>query len=323
MSGLQEPPTRSRPTRILLRILLLTLLVLAVGAAVWTSVTNQRIDLIEDVPAREIDLVDFTMVGEIRINVVTESGGGIPVILLHDRDVAGGVMLDDVAAGLGDRFQAVRLDLPGYGLSDRLPNEGPGHTVASMAQVVSAVIEERFAVPVVVLGTGLGGRVAAEVAVSSPDLVRGVVLVDVDFWEEDGWKEIFERLPWVGRAATFTFETGGRFATDVWTPNCGDGGWCPSQNQVAAREIATTIRGSTDSIRSFLRTLPSSLVPSDLSRITVPVAFVWSRDGDVPFDSVERVRQQLPDMTVSEVDVWKAHLESPGAVVDAVDMVSQ
>ncbi len=57
MSGLQEPPTRSRPTRILIRILPLALLVLAVGAAVWTSVTNQRMDLIEDVPAREVDLV--------------------------------------------------------------------------------------------------------------------------------------------------------------------------------------------------------------------------------------------------------------------------
>ncbi len=323
MKGLQEPPTPDHPSRVLLRILVLALMVLALGVAVWTSVTNQRIDLTEDVPAREIELVDFTMVGGMRVNVVTEPGGVVPVILLHDSDVAGGAMLDDVAAGLGGRFQAVRLDLPGYGLSDRLPGEGPGHTVASMAQVVTAVVEERFAIPVVLVGTGLGGRVAAEVAVSSPDIVRGVVLVDVDFWAEDGWKEIIERLPWVGRAATFTFETGGNFAMDIWAPNCATGGWCPSQDQIAARDLATTVQGSTDSIRAFLRTQPSSLVPSDLSDISVPVAYVWSRDGVVPFDSVERVKQQLSDMTVSEVDVWKAHLESPGAVIDAVDVVGR
>jgi len=129
-----------------------------------------------------------------------------------------------------------------------------------------------------------------------------------------------ERLPWVGRAVTFTFETGGRFATDIWTPNCADGGWCPNQNQIAAREIA--IRGSTDSIRSFLRMQPSSLVQSDLSGMSVPVVYVWSRDGN-PFDSVERVRQQLPDITVSEVDVWKAYLQSPGVVADAVDLVGR
>jgi pimeloyl-ACP methyl ester carboxylesterase len=302
---------------------MLVVLVLAAGLTVWTSVTNQRIDLIEDVPAREIELIDFTMVGNLRINVVTEPGGVVPVILLHDRDVAGGVTLDDVAGGLEGRFQAVRLDLPGYGLSDRLPSEGLGHTVASMAQVVSAVIEERFAIPVVIAGVGFGGRVAAEVAVSSPDLVRGVVLIDVDFWEEDGWIERIERLPWVGRAVTFSFETGGRFAKDMWAPNCAEGGWCPRQNQIAARGITTTIRGSTDSIRSSLRTQPSSLVPSDLAEIVAPVAYVWSRDGDVPFDSVERVKQELPDMTVSEVDAWQAHLESPGAVIDAIDMVGR
>ncbi|MFV1962570.1 MAG: alpha/beta fold hydrolase, partial [Acidimicrobiia bacterium] len=183
MTGLQKPPTRDRPSRILLRILALALLVLAVGVVVWTSVTNQRIDLTEDVPAGEIELDDFTVVEGMRVNVVTEPGGVVPVILLHDSDVAGGVMLDEVAKELGGRFQAVRLDLPGYGLSDRLPDEGPGHTVASMAQVVTAVVEERFSIPVVLVGTGLGGRVAAEVAVSSPDIVRGVVLVDVDFWK--------------------------------------------------------------------------------------------------------------------------------------------
>lgn len=321
MTGLSKPPTRDRPSRIVVRILMLVVLVLAAGVVVWTSVTNQRIDLIEDLPAREIELVDFTIVGGLRVNVVAEPGGEIPVILLHGRDVTGGAMFDAVVAELGDRFQAVRLDLPGYGLSDRLPDEGPGHTVASMAQVVTAVVDERFDTPVVLVGTGLGGKVAAEIAVSSPDIVRGLVLVDVDFWEEDGWKEIIERLPWVGRAATFTFETGGRFSEDIWAPNCATGGWCPSQDQIDVRGLTTTIRGSTDSIRAFLRTRPSALVPSDLADIVAPVSYVWSRDGDVPFDSVERVKQQLPEMTVSEIGVWKAHLESPAAVVDAIDAV--
>jgi hypothetical protein len=139
----------------------------------------------------------------------------------------------------------------------------------------------------------------------------------------DGWAEIVERLPWIGRAATFTLETGGRFAVDMWAPNCDTGGWCPSQEHLAARKIATTIKGSTDTMRSFLRTQPSALVPSDLSKITAPVGFVWSKDGDVEAESVDRVKVELPDMTVTEVDVWKAYLESPSAVSEAVDMVGR
>ncbi len=307
----------------MLRIFTVVIFGLVAGVVVWTSVTNQRVDLTEDVPSAAIELVDPSMVGDIRINVVTEPGGPVPVILLHERDLVASALWVEVGAGLSDEFQAVRIDLPGYGLSDRLPEEGPGHTVASMAQVVSSVIEERFNLPVVVVGAGLGGNVAAELAVSNPDIVRGVVLVDVDFWEADGWVEIVERLPWVGRAATFTLETGGRFAVDMWAPNCDTGGWCPSQQQLAAREIVTTIKGSTETMRAFLRTQPSALVPSDLSEITVPVAFVWSRDGDVPSESVERVKDELPDMTVTELDVWKAYLESPAVVADAVDTVGR
>jgi len=321
--SLQKPPTQNRPSRMMLRIFTLMILGLAAGVAVWTSVTNQRIDLTEDIPAGAIELVDASTVGDLRINVVTEPGGPVPVILLHERDVVGSALWNDVAAGLGGRFQAVKVDLPGYGLSDRLPDEGPAHTVASMARVVSAVIEERFDLPVVVVGAGLGGKVAAEVAVSNPGIVRGVVLVDVDFWEVDGWAEIVERLPWIGRAATFTLETGGRFALDMWAPNCDTGGWCPSQEHLAARKIATTINGSTDTMRSFLRTQPSALVPSDLSKITAPVVFVWSKDGGVDAESVDRVKAELPGMTVTEVDVWKAYLESPSAVSEAVDMVGR
>ena len=302
---------------------MLVILALAAGVVVWTSVTNQRIDLTEDVPSSAIELVDPSVVGGVRVNVVTEPGGPVPVILLHERDIVGSALWDDVAASLGGRFQAVRVDLPGYGLSDRRPDEGPAHTVASMAQVVASVIEERFDLPVVIVGAGLGGKIAAELAVSNPDLVRGVVLVDVDFWEVDGWVGLAERLPWVGRAVTFTFETGGRFAVDMWAPNCDTGGWCPSRQHLAAREIATTIKGSTETMGAFLRTQPSALVPSDLSEIKAPVVFVWSRDGDVPSESVERVSQALPDMMVTEVDVWKAYLEAPSSVADAVDAVGR
>jgi pimeloyl-ACP methyl ester carboxylesterase len=305
------------------RIFMVMILGLVAGVAVWTSVTNQRIDLTEDVPARSIELVDPSMVGDIRVNVVAEPGGPVPVILLHERDIVGSALWDDVAVALSGRYKAVRVDLPGYGLSDRLPDEGPGHTVAAMAQVVSSVIEERFDLPVVLVGAGLGGKVAAELAVSNPDVVRGVVLVDVDFWEENSWVEIVERLPWIGRAATFTLETGGRFAVDMWAPNCDNGGWCPSQQDLTARTIATSIKGSTETMRAFLRTRPSALVPSDLSEITAPVVFVWSRDGDVPSESVRRAEDAIPDMTVIEVEVWKAYLESPSSVAAAIDTVGR
>lgn len=321
--SLQKPPSKSEPSRSFARFLVLLILIAGVVVAVWSAVVNQRIDQVENVPASSIELVDAIDVDGRRINVVADTGGPIPVVLLHDFDIAGSALLDNVAANVGGRFHAIRIDLPGYGLSDRLPEEGTEHTVASIAGVVGAVIEERFRIAVVVVGVGLGGEVAAEVAATNPGVVRGLVLVDVDFWAEDGWEEAVERLPYVGRAATHTLSAGGQLGMQYWAPNCELGGWCPSDAQLEARGVAESISGSTDTLRSHLRTLPSSLVPGDLANIEVPVAYVWSSAGEVPRESVDRVSERLPDMEIFEVGVWKAHLESPGSVFEAIQSVGQ
>lgn len=321
--SLQKPPTPDQPSRVLVRIVFLTLLVLVAGLLVWAAVTNQRIGLVEDVSVDSLELEDVFETRDLTLHIVEETGGVIPVILLHEADIAGSVVWDDVVAEVGKRFKPVRLDLPGFGLSDRLPTEGPGHTVAAMASAVGAVVEERYGLPVVVVGAGLGGKVAAELAVTDPGLVRGLVLIDVDFWEEGGWEEFAEKLPWFGPAATFTLETGGRFAADRWAPHCDEGGWCPTPEQAETRALAASLRGTTDSYRSQLMTLPSSLVPSDLGEIVSPVVFVWSTAGDVPVTSVDRIVDKLPGLTVVEVDAWKAHLDAPAEVAAAIDTVGR
>ena len=85
--------------------------------------------------------------------------------------------------------------------------------------------------------------------------------------------------------------------------------------------MAETIAGSTDTIRSHLQTLPSALVPGDLVNIEVPVAFVWSSAGEVPEESVDRVMERIPQIEVFESNVWKAHLESPSIVFEAIEAV--
>lgn len=321
MTSLQKPPEEDRPTRVVARILVLVILLLGVGLAVWTAVTGQRIELTETESLASIEGRDVTEAGGLDINVVEEVGGPVPVVFLHDADVAGGVLWDATVDRLGDRFKAVRVDLPGFGLSERVPDPGSGHTVASMAEVVSEVIAERFEIPVVAAGAGLGGEVAAEIAVTRPELVRGVVMIDVDFWSEQGWLHFFETAPWVGRAVVHTFEAGGRLGTDRWAPNCDDGGWCPTASQAEARELAASVENTTDSIKAFLETPASSLVPSDLDEIAAPVAYVWSTEGDVPASSVEMTEEPLSDLALYESDAWKVQLEDPATVAEAIEAV--
>lgn len=319
--SLQPPPKKERPTRVLARLVVLSVLVVAVGFLVWSSVIGQRIDLIETAEPADFELESPSLVDGLTINVVTEPGGPTPVVLLHDVDVAGGVLWDGVVGELGEEYTPVRIDLPGFGLSSRIVQEGRLHTVASMGDVVATVLAERFVDPVIMAGVGMGGKVAAEVTVTRPDLVAGLVLVDVDFWDNPTWTERLERLPFVGRAFAHTFETGGALGMRRWAPQCAEGGWCPTAHQQERRNQATTVRGSTDSIWSFRRTPPASLVPSDLDQITVPVMFVWSTDGDVPSTSVGRLEAVIGHLQVTEAEAWKAHLEMPDVVAAAVAAV--
>ena len=53
----------------------------------------------------------------------------------------------------------------------------------------------------------------------------------------------------------------------IWAPNCADGGWCPTQEQSEARDLAEQLVGTTDSLVAFRKTAPSSFVPSLLDYI--------------------------------------------------------
>ena len=321
MTSVQKPPQQpsERTSRILLRFLVLIVLLLALAMAVWSATTRTLITATEDETFESVGVETRQVVAGTAVNIVSEGSGPVPVILLNGFDIAGGVVWDGVVSEL-DGYRTVRLDLPGYGMSDRIREPGPGHTVASMAQVVAAYIEEDVLVPPVVVGVGLGGEVAAEIAVTKPELLRGMVLIDVDFWEARSWLRIVERLPFVGDAVTFTFETGGRLADEQWAPWCGEGGWCPSSAQSEARVVASSIVGSTDSIRAFLRTRPASLVPSDLDEIEVPTVLLWSEKGSVPRDSVDRILDEVTiDVELITGDVYQIHLETPGTVADAVE----
>lgn len=300
-------------------MIVLVVLVVVAGTLVWAAVTRQRIELTEDISLAELDLQPITTSTGISLNAVREGEGTVPLVLLHDVDVAGSVIWDGVVAALDSKFNVMRVDLPGFGLSQRIPEEGSAHTVASMAVEVGDVIDQSFDQPALLAGVGLGGEVAAEIGVTSPDLVAGVVLIDVDFYKPEGWVEFFQRLPWIGTAATFAFETGGPFAADRWAPNCEAGGWCPSQSQVEGRDLAETIEGTTDSIRAFRRTPAASLVPSKLNEIAVPVHYLWSQAGDVPRESVDKVQEALPDARFDVLaDAWKAHLDFPRDVAAAL-----
>lgn len=318
MRGLEAPPKTETPSRLVARFLTLVVFAAGAGLAVYTAVTNQRVDLTEDIRPVNLELEDTTVIDGFRTNVREDQGGDTAVVILHDFDVTGGLPLEDLSVGLGPEYHGVRIDLPGFGYSTRMPTEGVHHTVAGMADRLAPVLEERFDGPVLVVGVGLGGQVGAELALTYAHLVDGLVMVDTDFWSELRFPRSLQSLPWVGKAATYTWETGGRFALDNWSPHCADGGWCPTREQLSIRSVIVEVENTTDSLHAFRRTHSAALAPSNLDHISVPMTYVWSTDGKVSEDTVDRLLEELPDLTVVESDTFQAHLEDPATVASAL-----
>jgi pimeloyl-ACP methyl ester carboxylesterase len=323
MKGLQAPPKTDKPSRIVARFVTLIVFAGAAGVAIYTAVINQQADVAEDIRPVNLELEDTTVIDGFRTNVRQDPGGPTPVVILHDVDIAGGLILDDLSLGLGESYHGVRLDLPGFGYSTRMPTDGPHHTVAGLAERVAPVLEERFDAPVLIVGVGLGGEVGAELALTRSDLIDGVVMVDVDFWSESRFPASLEGFPWLGKAATYTWETGGRFALDTWAPYCDEGGWCPTPEEVSIRSLIIEVEDTTDSLHGFRSTPDAAQAPSNLADITVPMAYVWSTEGPIPEDSVDRLRQELRNVTVAESSTWQAHLEDPPTVASALSSVDQ
>lgn len=318
MSGLRPPPSREAPSRVVGRMLFLIVLLVLLGGVIWAAVVNQRVPLVETVALDGVETALQVPVEDISLNVVDQNESETPVVLLHDVDLIGGAIFTGVRDSLGPNVRTIAIDLPGFGLSTRVPGEDPRHTVANMAMKVSAVLDELTDGPSIFVGVGLGGEVAAEVAVTRPDLVAGLLMIDVDFYGGDTWVQTLERLPWVGRAVTHAFETRGSFSDSASAPYCELGGWCPDDGLIRHRDLTTSIVGSTDSLNGFRVTDPASDVPSRLSDVQTPSAFVWSQKGRVPEDSVDRVIAAVPGISLERIDAFQAHLEDPGNVASII-----
>lgn len=314
MSGLRPPPSQEPHSRAIGRVIFLVVLLAVLAVIIWAAVVNQRIPLVENMTLDELELESTVSVDGVTFNVDEVGSGSRTMVLLHDADITGSPMLVALASELGDDVRVLTVDLPGFGLTTRLPGEGPGHTVASMATRVASVIESTAEDAVTLVGVGLGGEVAAEIAVTRADLVDGLVMIDVDFYEDQSWVQLLEGVPWLGPAVTYAFESGGSFSASTWAPYCDEGGWCPTEAALEARTQATSIVDTTSSLNGFTNTAPASDVPSRLGDVSAPSLYIWSEKGPVSDDSVDAVVIALPGVFIEVFDTFQAHLDEPAAV---------
>ncbi len=119
-----------------------------------------------------------------------EFGQGSPVLILH-----GLFGFSDnwqtIAKGLSDQHLVVTPDLRNHG---RSPHVGT-HSYAEMAEDVRSFMENHWMFSAAVIGHSMGGKVAMQLALSHPEMVERLVVVDMEPGKaEDNHSSIFRAL---------------------------------------------------------------------------------------------------------------------------------
>jgi pimeloyl-ACP methyl ester carboxylesterase len=108
-----------------------------------------------------------------RLNVI-EAGAGKPLIIMHgllgsSRNWGG------IATKLGEGRRVMALDLPNHGSSPWTEDTD----YPMMAREVARFIEEHVGSPAAVVGHSMGGKTAMLLALTRPELVERLVVVDI------------------------------------------------------------------------------------------------------------------------------------------------
>ena len=120
----------------------------------------------------------------------SEFGQGSPVVILH-----GLFGFSDnwqtIAKGLSENYLVVTPDLRNHGRSPHVPT----HTYPEMAEDLRAFMEAHWMFGASVVGHSMGGKVAMQLALSHPDAVERLVVVDIaPGGAEDNHSSIFDAL---------------------------------------------------------------------------------------------------------------------------------
>jgi pimeloyl-ACP methyl ester carboxylesterase len=117
-----------------------------------------------------------------------ERGAGHPVVLLH-ATLHDHKDFDAISGPLSTRYRTIALDWPAHGRSD-----GPPADAATLARVLVDVVHELALTPAVFIGNSVGGYAAARLAITHPDQVAALVLVNSGGFGVTPLSRLFSRM---------------------------------------------------------------------------------------------------------------------------------
>lgn len=207
-----------------------------------------------------------------------------------------------------DEFDAIALDLPGFGAS---PEPSAAAGAAGYAALVAPVLED-MEQPVTLVGHSFGGRVGVRLAFEYPEAVGALVLTGVPLLRPPGATRA--RSPLGYRVARWLHRRG-VLGED-------------RMERLRQKHGSTDYRAARGVMRDVLVTAVNETYEEELAAIGCPVEMVWGEiDGVIPTSVMTAAAAVLGGAQVStEAVPGVGHLlptESPASLVAAIERCEQ
>lgn len=102
-------------------------------------------------------------------------GSGMPLVMVHGI-MSDSTFFDGAADALADDYRVITYDRRGYGGSGR--EEYTDYSVHTQAEDLAEILRDYCSEPAWLVGNSAGGLISIETALSYPELIRGMVLIE-------------------------------------------------------------------------------------------------------------------------------------------------
>lgn len=248
----------------------------------------------------------------------THGGSGEPAVLfIHGLGSSGYIEWRFNLAAAARRHQVFAPDLPGFGRSEKPPTR---YGIPFFARILERYMESRGLASAVVVGTSLGGRIALELALRSPDRVGRLVLVNALglgrpqiqlFYGLVTLPRVGEAFMRVAREAlhrappTLIRRVAGRYigmSADL-ERTMDDSYLADLREMYAAEGYPSAYLSTIRSLVSFKALSGGHDLTRRLHQIKVPVLLVWGADDPLfPVEHATRAHGLLPDSRLAVID---------------------